>query len=61
VKAPERLWLLYWPAGLAAGALELTLVLTSNHEDRPVLTGVLGLVAGWSFVGSGLVARARAR
>jgi PAS domain S-box-containing protein len=60
VKAPGRLWLLYWPAGLAAGALELTLVLTSNHEGRPVLTGALGLVAGWSFVGSGLVARARA-
>lgn len=60
MKAPGRLWLLYWPAALAAGAIELTLVLTSNHEDRPVLTGVLGLVAGWSFIGSGLVARARA-
>ena len=60
MKAPGRLWLLYWPAALAAGAIELTLVLTSNHEDRPVLTGVLGLVAGWSFIASGLAARARA-
>jgi len=60
VRAPGRLWLLYWPAGLAAGALELTLVLTSKHEDRPILTGLLGLVAGWSFIASGLVARARA-
>ena len=60
MRAPGLLWLLYWPAGLAVGALELTLVLTSNHEDRPVVTGVLGLVAGWSFIASGLVARARA-
>src|SRR5205085_2725553 len=34
--------------------------LTSNHEDRPLVTGFLGLLAGWSFIGSGLVARARA-
>src|ERR671933_503945 len=52
--------LVAYSAALAAGALELTLVLTSNHEDRPVLTGALGLVAGWSFIASGLVARARA-
>jgi PAS domain S-box-containing protein len=60
VRPPGRLWLFYWAAGLAAGALELTLVLTSHHENQPVLTGVLALVAGWSFIGSGLVARARA-
>jgi PAS domain S-box-containing protein len=60
VKAPGRLWLLYWPAALVAGGVAFALVVTSNHEDRPLLTGFLGLLAGWSFIGSGLVARARA-
>ena len=55
MRAPGRLWLLYWPAGLAAGGIELALVLTSNHKDRPGLTGVLDLVADWSFIGSDLV------
>jgi PAS domain S-box-containing protein len=51
--------LLYWPAALAAGGLALALVLTSNHEKRPALSISLGLVAGWSFIASGLIAWSR--
>jgi signal transduction histidine kinase len=43
---------------LAAGAAVATLVLTGYANDRVPLA-VLGLVSGWSFIGSGLVAWAR--
>ncbi|HEX6702601.1 MAG TPA: histidine kinase [Gaiellaceae bacterium] len=56
---PGRLWLAYWVAALVVGAIGMVLVLTSNHEDRTVPTLVLGLLLGWSFIASGLVARAR--
>src|SRR5919198_4732753 len=54
-----RLWLAYWVAALVVGAIGIALVLTSDHEDRAVPTLVLGLLLGWSFIASGLVARAR--
>jgi PAS domain S-box-containing protein len=56
---PPRLWLAYWAGALAVGGIAIALVLTSNHEDRAVPTLVLGLLLGWSFIASGLVARAR--
>jgi len=56
---PGRLWLAYWVAALVVGAIGIALVLTSDHEDRTVPTLVLGLLLGWSFIASGLVARAR--
>ena len=59
MRIPGRLWLAYWAAALAVGAVGIALVLASNHEDRPVPTLVLGLLLGWSFIASGLVARAR--
>jgi signal transduction histidine kinase len=43
---------------LAAGAAVAALVLTGYSSD-PVPLAVLGLVSGWSFVGSGIVAWAR--
>ena len=60
MKAPGRVWFLYWPAALAAGGAALALIAASNHDEQPLVTGFLGLLAGWSFIGSGLVARARA-
>src|SRR5438046_2307026 len=42
--------------GLAAGAGALVLVLTSDHETNRVGAATIGLLAGWSFVGTGLVA-----
>src|SRR5438067_6543506 len=59
LRIPGRLWLAYWASALAGGAVGIALVLPSNHEDRPVPTLVLGLLLGWSFIASGLVARAR--
>jgi len=56
---PGRLWLAYWAGALVVGAIAIALVLTSNHEDRPLPTLVLGLLTGWSFIASGLVARSR--
>ncbi|MDP8911294.1 MAG: histidine kinase, partial [Actinomycetota bacterium] len=55
----RRLALTYVPGALLVGAVGLTLVLTSDHERRPVTASVLGLLVGWSFVGSGLVAWSR--
>ena len=62
MKAPGRLWLLYWPAGLAAGALELTLVLTSNPSAWSSARAE-ALKLGWSstmrtLVTTGIVAQA---
>ncbi len=59
MRRTDRLWLAYWPAGLAAGAIALALTLTSNHEDRPIATLALGLVVGWSFIAGGLMGWAR--
>ncbi|MEO8291460.1 MAG: hypothetical protein ABI649_10765, partial [Gaiellaceae bacterium] len=45
-----------WPVALLAGLGALALILTSEHEETPVITGVLTLLVGWSFAFSGLVA-----
>ena len=43
-------------ASVAAGAVVVALVLTSDHEENRGALAVLGLVIGWSFAGAGLVA-----
>jgi signal transduction histidine kinase len=48
--------LLLGAAGLGLGLLYLTLVLGSEHTDDRGLTAALGLLVGWSFVGTGLFA-----
>src|SRR5919197_2268716 len=59
--SPRRLWVAYGGAALLAGAIGLTLTLTSNHEDHPILAVGFGLLAGWSFVLAGLIAWTRRR
>ena len=54
-----RHWLVSVPAALAAGGMTLALAATSDHSDRPLLSGALSVLVGWSFVGSGLVAWTR--
>jgi signal transduction histidine kinase len=51
-----RILLLTGAAGLCCGVLYLVLVLTSDHTDDRGLTAGLGLLVGWSFVGTGLFA-----
>jgi signal transduction histidine kinase len=54
-RAPRAL-LAIGAAGLAAGLLYTVVVLGSEHVDDPGLTAALGLLVGWSFVGTGLLA-----
>jgi signal transduction histidine kinase len=51
-----RALLLAGGAGVACGLLFVALVLTSDHTDDRGLTAALGLVVGWSFIGTGLFA-----
>jgi signal transduction histidine kinase len=51
----RALWALA-AAGVACGLVYLALVLSSDHVDDPGLTAVLGLLVGWSFIGTGLFA-----
>jgi signal transduction histidine kinase len=51
-----RALLLPGAAGLGLGVLYLALVLASDHTDDRGLTAALGLLVGWSFVGTGLFA-----
>jgi signal transduction histidine kinase len=44
---------------VVAGALAFGITLTSHHEDLPALQAVLVVFTGWSFIGAGLIARAR--
>ena len=53
---PPRALILVGAAGLAFGVLYLVLVLGSDHTDDRGLTVALGLLVGWSFVGTGLFA-----
>jgi signal transduction histidine kinase len=46
---------LLWPAALLATVGAGTLILRSDHVDRPTLVAVVGTVVGWSFIGTGLV------
>jgi PAS domain S-box-containing protein len=55
----RRLWLVYALGGVAAGGLALALVLTSDHETRPVVTLVFGLLLGWAFILTGTLATLR--
>jgi PAS domain S-box-containing protein len=60
VKLPTRRpWLALLPAGLAAGGGALALVVTSNHETDIVGSSILGLLLGWTFIGTGLYGWAR--
>ena len=38
-----------WPVALLAGLGAFALILTSEHEEAPLMTGVLTLLVGWSF------------
>src|SRR5918998_6349953 len=51
-----RVLLLLGAAGLGLGVVYLALVLASDHTDDRGLTAALGLLVGWSFVGTGLFA-----
>jgi signal transduction histidine kinase len=51
-----RALLLVGAAGLVSGAVYLAVVLSSDEVDDPATTAVLGLLVGWSFVGTGLLA-----
>jgi PAS domain S-box-containing protein len=56
VRPVRRPWVAVLPAGLAAGGIAFALVATSDHQDAPLVEGLLGLLLGWSFIGSGLFA-----
>jgi signal transduction histidine kinase len=51
-----RALLLLGAAGLALGLVYVALVLGSDHTDDRGITAALGLLVGWSFVGTGLFA-----
>jgi len=53
---PPRALIFVGAAGLAFGVLYLVLVLGSDHTDDRGLTVALGLLVGWSFLGTGLFA-----
>jgi PAS domain S-box-containing protein len=59
MSSPRRVWLTVGPVALAAGGAALAVVLTSDHEENRILVSVLGLIVGWAFVVSGLIARTR--
>jgi signal transduction histidine kinase len=54
--APVRALLILALAGLAAGAAYLAVVVTSDWVDDRGFTAALGLLVGWSFIGTGLFA-----
>jgi signal transduction histidine kinase len=54
--APRRELLTLALAGLGAGVAYLAVVVTSEHVDDRGLEAALGLLVGWSFVGTGLFA-----
>jgi signal transduction histidine kinase len=55
-QVPPRALILVGAADLALGVLYLVLVLGSDHTDDRGLTAALGLLVGWSFLGTGLFA-----
>jgi PAS domain S-box-containing protein len=59
VSLGRRPWVAALPAGLAASGIAFALVATSNHTDNADFEDVLGLLLGWSFIGSGVFAWAR--
>ena len=52
---PRTLWALA-ALGVAAGLVVASLTLTSDHLDERGLETALGLLVGWSFIGTGLFA-----
>jgi signal transduction histidine kinase len=54
--APSRALLLTGAAGAACGLAYLALTLGSDYVDDPGLEAALGLLVGWSFIGTGLFA-----
>ena len=54
--APRRTLVALGLVGLAAGLVYLATVLTSNDVDDRGFAAALGLLVGWSFVGTGLFA-----
>jgi signal transduction histidine kinase len=56
MRPPDRLWLAALAASPLVTAAAIVLVLTSRHEQHPILELVSGLFIGLSFYGSGLVA-----
>jgi len=51
-----RVLVLVAAAGVGFGLLYLALVLSSDHTDDPGPTAALGLLVGWSFIGTGVFA-----
>jgi signal transduction histidine kinase len=54
--APRRALLALALAGFAAGLIYLAVVVTSDRVDDRGLEAALGLLVGWSFIGTGLFA-----
>ena len=50
----RRPWLYFGPAALAAGAIAVAIIATSDHEAHPALAIALGLFVSWSFIFAGL-------
>jgi PAS domain S-box-containing protein len=55
----KRLWLTVVPAALITAGMVSAVVLTSDHQELPVLTVVFGGLTGLSFIAAGLIARSR--
>lgn len=54
------LWRALWPLGFLAGAVAVTVALSSDRPDSPaVLEALPILMIGWAFLGAGLVAWSR--
>jgi PAS domain S-box-containing protein len=54
-----RLWLTVVPAALLTAGVIGAVILTSDHQELPVLSAVLGGSTGLSFIAAGLIARTR--
>ena len=54
-----RPWLYFGSAALVAGAIAVTLTVTSDHEENPGIATALGLFVSWSFVLAGLIGATR--
>ena len=54
-----RLWLIVVPPALVALVAVGAFILTSDHDEQPILTLVIGGLSGASFIAAGLIARTR--
>jgi PAS domain S-box-containing protein len=54
-----RLWLAVVPAALVMAGIVTAVVLTSDHQELPVLSVAVGGLTGLSFIVAGLIARTR--